>query len=124
MGSGAAPDCQGIALAGNRLTSQIRLLLFGICLLQFFYKLSSRFCIGKNLCPTVIVVVIVPCFFIKDGKSATIRDIGIRVTGFYHRIAAMWHCLFLHQWSLLHRVHSCVDQAVKIQHGKLLVNQV
>ena len=64
MGSGAVPDCQGIALAGNRLTGQIRLLLFGICLFQFFYKLSGRFCIGENLCPTILVIVIVLCFFI------------------------------------------------------------
>ena len=124
MGSGTIPDCQGIALAGNRLTGQIRLLLFGICLLQFFYKLSGRFCIGKNLCPAILVIVIVLCFFIQNGKSPTIRDIGIRVTGFYHRIAAMWHCLLLIQWFLRYRVHSCADEVVKIQRRKLLVNQV
>ena len=124
MGSGAIPNRQGVALAGNRLPGQARLLLFGIRFLQFLYKLSGGFCVGKNLCPTVLVIIVVPCFFIENSKSATIRDIGIRAAGFYHRVAMIRFYILLNGGRIsLSRVKARTDEVIKVKCDKFLENQ-
>ena len=124
MGSGAIPNRQGVALAGNRLPGQVRLLLFGIRFLQFLYKLSGGFCVGKNLCPTVLVIIVVPCFFIENSKSATIRDIGIRAAGFYHRVAMIRFYILLNGGRIsLSRVKARTDEVIKVKCDKFLENQ-